>query len=550
MPVREVARVNAPRRSCVSPAPSGPFASAASESSGSITFGRTKTSSSRASAVILAPRSAATATHFSIAARAGPRGWPTSGRKTSLIGIGILLRRQNRLALVGTLDPRQARELRPAGRRQALTEVKDWPRSASMDYPDRGASRLPTHLDVPAGMTDDSATQDRIFAALTNSADHPNVRRIDTHAASVFLEGRRALKIKRAVKFPFLDYSTLEKRKAACEEEIRINRPLAPQIYHRVVAITEEPDGSVKVDGRGRPIEYAVDMSRFDESQTLDHLAKAGAFDAELAAAIADAIAASHAAAIPAGGDAWVSSIPALIDGNSNGLRNGRHLPATEIVKLAQASQEALLRVRPSLAERGQQGFVRRCHGDLHLANIVLIDQQPVLFDAIEFDARIATVDVLYDLAFTLMDLLRHDQAVAANMVLNRYLTATRPENLGALGALPLFMSIRAAIRAQVALARLTPLQSSDPGILDCAHHYFDLARALIHPPAPRLIAVGGLSGTGKTVLARALAPSVAPQPGAVVLRSDVLRKQMFGVRNTDRLPPSAYTPELAERVY
>src|SRR3954464_8821365 len=190
MPVREVARVNAPRRSCVSPAPSGPFASAASESSGSITFGRTKTSSSRASAVILAPRSAATATHFSIAARAGPRGWPTSGRKTSLIGIGILLRRQNRLALVGTLDPRQARELRPAGRRQALTEVKDWPRSASMDYPDRGASRLPTHLDVPAGMTDDSATQDRIFAALT--ADHPNVRRIDTHAASVFLEGRRA----------------------------------------------------------------------------------------------------------------------------------------------------------------------------------------------------------------------------------------------------------------------------------------------------------------------------------------------------------------------
>src|SRR3954468_16488484 len=137
MPVREVARVNAPRRSCVSPAPSEPFASAASESSGSITFGRTKTSSSSASAVILAPRSAATATHFSIAARAGPRGWPTSGRKTSLMGIGILLRRQNRPALVETLDPRQARELRPIGGRQALTEVKDWPRSASMDYPVR-----------------------------------------------------------------------------------------------------------------------------------------------------------------------------------------------------------------------------------------------------------------------------------------------------------------------------------------------------------------------------------------------------------------------------
>src|SRR3954462_2857270 len=379
MPVREVARVNAPRRSCVSPAPSGPFASAASESSGSITFGRTKTSSSSASAVILAPRSAATATHFSIAARAGPRGWPTSGRKTSLIGIGILLRRQNRLALVGTLDPRQARELRPAGRRQALTEVKDWPRSASMDYPDRGASRLPTHLDVPAGMTDDSATQDRIFAALTNSAGHPNVRRIDTHAASVFLEGKRALKIKRAVQFPFLDYSTLEKRKAACEEEIRINRPLAPQIYHRVVAITEQPDGSIRIDGRGRPVEYAVYMSRFAENRTLDHVAKTGPLDAELAPAIADAIAASHARAPVADGAAWIASIPALIDGNSTGLRSGGHFEAAEVDQLDKASHRAFLRVRATLEERARHGFVRRCHGDLHLANIVLIDRQPVL---------------------------------------------------------------------------------------------------------------------------------------------------------------------------
>ncbi len=416
-----------------------------------------------------------------------------------------------------------------------------------MDYLGLRPDRLPTHLHTPAGMTDNSATQERIFVALTA---HAGVRRIDTHAASVFLDGTRALKIKRAVRFPFLDYSTLEKRKAACEEEIRINRLSAPQIYHRVVPITEEPDGSVKVDGRGRPIEYAVDMSRFDESRTLDHLAKAGPFDADFASAIADAIAASHAAAIPADGETWISSIPALIDGNSNGLRNGNHFQAAEIEQLAQASHQAFLRVRPSLEERARQDFVRRCHGDLHLANIVSIDQQPVLFDAIEFDARIATVDVLYDLAFTLMDLLRHDQPLAANIVVNRYLAATPSENLDALGALPLFMSIRAAIRAQVTLARLKPPQSDDAGILDEALRYFDLARTLIQPPAPRLIAVGGLSGTGKTVLARALGPTVAPQPGAIVLRSDVIRKQMFGVKDTERLPPSAYTPELAERVY
>jgi aminoglycoside phosphotransferase family enzyme/predicted kinase len=399
-------------------------------------------------------------------------------------------------------------------------------------------------------MTDDSATQDRIFAALTDSVSHPGVKRIDTHAASVFLDGTRALKIKRAVRFPFLDYSTLENRKAACEEEIRINRPLAPQIYHRVVAITEEPDGSIAVDGRGRPIEYAVDMSRFDESRTLDHLAKAGPLDTNLASAAADAIAAAHAAALRADGKTWASSIPGLIDGNMNGLQKGNHIDAEEIERLSEASHAMLRRLRPLLEERGGQGFVRRCHGDLHLANIVSIGDQPVLFDAIEFDTRIATVDVLYDLAFMLMDLLHHDQPIAANIVLNQYLAVTPSENLDALSALPLFMSIRAAIRAQVALARLTRPDADPTGVVRDARDYFDLAQALIHPPAPRLIAVSGLSGTGKSVLARALAPNIAPQPGAVVLRSDVIRKQLFRVAHTDRLPPSTYRPDVTARVY
>lgn len=402
-------------------------------------------------------------------------------------------------------------------------------------------------LRMPMSMKDEAAVQDRVFEMLT---DHPGVRRIDTHAASVFLDGKRGLKIKRAVRFPFLDYSTLEKRKAACEEEIRINRPLAPQIYHRVVAITEEPDGSLKVGGDGRPIEYAVDMSRFDENRTLDHLATAGPLDAKLASAAADAIVASHAAAHRADGKAWVSSIPALIDGNLDGLRAGGHFDAQDIEKLGQASHTAYLRVRPLLLQRGRQGFVRRCHGDLHLANIVLIDDRPVLFDAIEFDAQMATVDVLYDLAFALMDLLQHHQQGAANTVLNRYLAATPVDNLDALSALPLFMSIRAAIRAQVTLARLQRPQSDHSGILEQARRYVDLAGRLISPPAPRLIAVGGLSGTGKTVLAKSLAPVVAPEPGAVVLRSDLVRKQMFGVGDTHRLPPSAYTPEVTARVY
>ena len=403
---------------------------------------------------------------------------------------------------------------------------------------------------MPSSITDNTATQERVFAFLTDPARHRGVTRIDTHAASVFLDGERALKIKRAVRFPFLDYSTLEKRKAACEEEIRINRPSAPQIYHRVAAITEAADGTLSLDGDGTPIEYAVDMSRFDENRTLDHLAKSGPLDPDLALGVADAISASHAIAPHVEPGPWIAGIPRLIDGNSEGLRSGGHFTAAEIAELAAASQRAFARLRPLLEQRGRQGFVRRCHGDLHLANLVMIDEQPVLFDAIEFDPKIASVDVLYDLAFTLMDLLRHGQQIAANVVFNQYLGNTEIENLDGLGALPLFMSIRAAIRAQVLLARLKRPHADQTGTLEDARGYFELAQALIRPQSPRLIAVGGLSGTGKSVMARALAPLVAPQPGAVVLRSDILRKQLFQVKDTDRLPSSAYQADVTERVY
>ena len=142
-------------------------------------------------------------------------------------------------------------------------------------------------------MTDSTAAdariQESVFAFLADPAMHPGAHRIDTHAATVFLEGDRALKIKRAVRFPYLDYSTLEKRKAACDEEIRINRPFAPQIYHRVVPITRNDDGSLEIDGKGAPVEFAIEMTRFDERRTIDHLAEAGPLDPELVDAMADA---------------------------------------------------------------------------------------------------------------------------------------------------------------------------------------------------------------------------------------------------------------------
>jgi aminoglycoside phosphotransferase family enzyme/predicted kinase len=392
--------------------------------------------------------------------------------------------------------------------------------------------------------------QGKVFAFLSDPAVHPHVHRIDTHAASVFLWDARALKIKRAIRFPFLDYSTLEKRKAACDEEIRINRRFAPQVYHRVVAITLTRDGSFELDGTGEPVEYAVEMSRFDESQTIDHLAEAGPLDPGLVDAIAEAIAASHTIAPLAPAEPWINSIAGFIEGNSAAFREAACFAAGDIDDLTRASLSAFARIRPLLEQRGRQGYLRRCHGDLHLANIVLIDRKPVLFDAIEFDPVIPSTDVLYDLAFPLMDLIRYGRQTAANALLNRYLALTASEHLDGLAALPLFLSLRSAIRARVLLARLGRNSRDDNETMSSARAYFALACRTIAPEPPVLVAVGGLSGTGKSLLARTLAPSVLPQPGAVLLRSDVLRKQLFKVNETDGLPENAYRPEITGQIY
>jgi uncharacterized protein len=200
------------------------------------------------------------------------------------------------------------------------------------------------------------------------------------------------------------------------------------------------------------------------------------------------------------------------------------------------------------MQRRAAAGLVRRCHGDAHLGNIVLIDQRPVLFDAIEFDPVIATTDVLYDLAFPLMDLIHCGEAGAASRLFNCYLQATWQENADALLLLPLFLSIRAAIRAHVLFTRHE--QSPDSAVAAQAKSYFDLALRLAAPERPSLIAVGGRSGTGKSVLARSLAATLAPPPGGLVFRSDVIRKQLFGVDPLTALPETAYAPEVTTRVY
>ncbi len=401
-------------------------------------------------------------------------------------------------------------------------------------------------------MSEADQAQQAVMEFLGRPASHGGapVKRIDTHAASVFLAGNRALKVKRAVRFPFLDYSTPAKRKAACEAEIEVNRPFAPEIYRRVVAITRTSDGGLAIGGNGVPVEWAVEMVRFDETRTLDHLAARGEIDLALADALGRAVADAHAAAAVVKDFDFTGELAHIIDQNDAELRASPELFAPDsVATLTQAARGALDRVRPLLAARRRGGFVRRCHGDLHLGNIVLIDGKPVLFDAIEFDPDIATGDVLYDFAFLLMGLIERGLQAAANAVFNRYLTQTqRAADLDGLAALPLFMSLRAAIRAKVAAAKLK--QSANQDVEQSARAYFALAGKLLAPAAPILVAVGGLSGTGKSLLARALAAELAPAPGAVWLRSDIERKALFAVAETEKLPQSAYTAAVTDRVY
>ncbi|MCA6106297.1 bifunctional aminoglycoside phosphotransferase/ATP-binding protein [Bradyrhizobium cenepequi] len=400
---------------------------------------------------------------------------------------------------------------------------------------------------TPSSHHQGATGQDRVLDFLGKPSGGHDTQRVDTHGSIVFLWPDRVYKIKRAVRLPYLDYSSLDKRKHACEEEIAVNRRFAPDIYRGVVPITEGETGP-EINGKGDVIEWAVEMARFDENQTLDHLAARGEITPGLAEPLAEALAASHHSAPVSDGQTWLASLPSLIEHNTTAFRGHAALASADVERLHVLSCDRLAENQALLKHRAAARMVRRCHGDAHLGNIVMIDGKPRLFDAIEFDPVIATTDVLYDFAFPLMDLLHFGNRAAANRLLNFYLQATWRQNAGALALLPLFLSIRAAIRANVLLTKHA--QGAGAAALSDAQSYFGLALDLTAPGKPSLIAIGGRSGTGKSVLARAISGLVQPAPGAVLLRSDVIRKEIFGVDPLVKLPEAAYAPGTSERVY
>jgi aminoglycoside phosphotransferase family enzyme/predicted kinase len=402
------------------------------------------------------------------------------------------------------------------------------------------------------------ADQSEVIAFLSRPETYgaEDVRRIDTHISAVFLAGPKAYKLKRAVVFPYLDFGTLERRRNFCEAEVAINRRTAPQIYERVAAVTREAGGALALDGAGAPVDFVVVMRRFDDSGLFDRLAEKGALSDELMRQLGDEIARFHQAAerrLDSGGYDGMAKVVAL---NAQDL--ARHaqtiLDAAAVSRIASRSQAEAARVRAVLEARRKAGFVRRCHGDLHLRNICLYENRPLLFDAIEFSEDLACIDILYDLAFLLMDLEHRGLRRLANLVFNRYLAQGGEvlANLAGLAALPLFLSCRAAVRAHVGgdAALLQRDDAEKSRLIAESQAYLDLAGRVIAPPPPRFVAVGGLSGTGKSTLARALAPEIEPVPGAVVLRSDTIRKRLWGVDEFTRLPPEAYAQPVTARVY
>ena len=396
--------------------------------------------------------------------------------------------------------------------------------------------------------------QSSVVAFLSSPSTHAGaaVERIDTHASMVFLAGERVWKLKRAVRYDYLDYSTADRRRAMCEAEVRINRRTAPALYRGVTAVTRQVDGSLTIGGAGTPVDWLVEMTRFDQSGLFDRLAEAGVLPLTLMAPLAHAIARFHHAADGGMNQGGWDAMRRVIDGNAAGFKEegAGILDPVECARLTDRARFVLDRCGVLLDRRRDEGLVRHCHGDLHLRNIVLLDGQPTLFDAIEFNDEISSIDVLYDLAFLLMDLWRLDLPHHANVLWNGYLTETG--DLDGLPLMPLFLSCRAAVMAKTTATAAN--LHSDAGrrveLKAAANDYLTMAEALLEPPPPRLIAVGGFSGSGKSTLAKALAPSIGPPPGAVVIRSDEIRKKLCGVPPLDRLGPEGYTEDVSRRVY
>ncbi len=360
---------------------------------------------------------------------------------------------------------------------------------------------------------------------------HPvgRLEMIETHTAWVFLTGELAYKIKKPVNFGFLDFSTLEKREHCCREELRLNRRLAPDLYLEVVPVTGTP-AAPRLGADGAPIDYAVKMRQFDTRAGFDELARRGEITAAQIDRAAEVLAGFHdraAVADAAGeyGSAAATAYPVL----ENFEQIAPKLPqqAADLVPLFEGlerwSRAACEALDAEFSARLEGGFVRECHGDLHLRNIVLWRGDVVPFDCLEFNPSLRWIDVMSELGFLLMDLDDHGLAPLARRLLNSYLEYTG--DYCGLHVLRFYRVYRAMVRAKVESLRLAQLDDDDAGMRAELRKYLQLADSYTAEPRPRLLIAHGLSGSGKTFVSQQLLEAAE----LVRLRSDVERKRLFG---------------------
>jgi uncharacterized protein len=368
-----------------------------------------------------------------------------------------------------------------------------------------------------------------------------HVEIITTHISYIFLAGEKAFKLKREVSLPYLDFSTFELRRAACNNEVRLNKRTAPNMYLGTAPVTKNAAGELAIDGEGAVVDWLVEMRRFESDMLLSEVAQSGQLTSNLIEELATQIYQFHTDEEPIEDAGGAVQIAGIIENNAKCFaKYGRDiLDDKKVEKLNACLRKHLIRHAQYLDQRRDAGAVRHCHGDLHLNNIVLIESKPVLFDAIEFSDDLATIDTIYDLAFLLMDMSFQGLRAEANQLMNHYFSLASDET--SLAVLPLFLSLRASIRSHVAALAKERVS---------AIRYLDHALTCLNQAAPRLVAIGGLSGTGKSSVARHILPYLPVVPGALVLRSDVIRKRLAGIGQYQKLPEESYSNEMTRRTY
>lgn len=365
---------------------------------------------------------------------------------------------------------------------------------------------------------------------------------IETHISAVYCGNRHAFKLKKAVVLPYLDFSTPTRRLRFLRRELILNKRTAPDIYQHVKAIYHTLNGKLALteDGQDLPadaVDYVLQMAKIPKKDLFDNIAAQGPITTDILKALADTVFFFHAGLVPITSKDWPDELRRLIDENMISAE----YTGLDTTILTQWYELAVLALQARWADftaRGEGGFICRAHGDLHLGNICLWNSKPTLFDALEFDEKLATIDTAYDFAFLLMDLDQRLGSATANLVFNRVIA--RSGDAAMVPLLPLYLSLRAIIRAHVAALS---------GDLSVTNTLLGSAIKYLQPNPVALVAIGGLPGSGKSTLAYRLAPRLGSSPGGLILRHDEIRKQLAGVPPERKLDPSFYTPEMNDRV-